>query len=389
MLSLEGESWTWYGLTWFIVFTRLISRRLLLGSCRKLQIEDGLMILAMATDTILIAGMNYISHTSSNLIHPGDEDALTPENISERVNGSKMVLVVEQMQCLTVWLIKCCILIMYHRLTMSLRQNFAVKIVAAYVAVSFVIMEVLYFGVWCRPFHEYWAVPSNNAQCSAATNHLITNTVFNISSDIMIIIIPLPIFLKSSLTIKKKAILCAVFAVGTFTILSAVLNKYYSFTEPWGLDWTFWYIRESSTAIIAANLPLTWTLLQRLFRMKSFREWTSYSSRDRPSRFRSTAYGRGRSLRDGNTLERGSSQERINGSPEIPLKIYQKREVEITTVAAEPGELAHRRASSSDSLPDQMTTMVHVKGGNISNINLREAASETSESSIIKAKGRS
>lgn len=61
--------------------------------------------------------MNYISHTSSNLIHPGDEDALTPENIAERVNGSKMVLVVEQMQCLTVWLIKCCILIMYYRLT--------------------------------------------------------------------------------------------------------------------------------------------------------------------------------------------------------------------------------------------------------------------------------
>lgn len=131
---------------------------------------------------------------------------------------------------------------------MSLRQNFAVKIVAAYVAVSFVIMEVLYFAVWCRPFHEYWAVPSNNgsvspiisnltlsqqliiysslAQCSAATNHLITNTVFNISSDIMIIIIPLPIFLKSSLTIKKKVILCAVFAVGTFTVCHHALVSF-------------------------------------------------------------------------------------------------------------------------------------------------------------------
>jgi hypothetical protein len=47
-----------------------------------------------------------------------------------------MVLVVEQMQCLTIWMVKACILIMYHRLTMSLRQNLAVKIVAGYVFLS-------------------------------------------------------------------------------------------------------------------------------------------------------------------------------------------------------------------------------------------------------------
>jgi hypothetical protein len=45
---------------------------------------------------------------------------------------------------------------------MSLKQNIAVKVVAGYVAVSFVIMEILYLGVWCRPFHQYWAVPPEN-----------------------------------------------------------------------------------------------------------------------------------------------------------------------------------------------------------------------------------
>jgi hypothetical protein len=45
---------------------------------------------------------------------------------------------------------------------MSLRQNIAVKVVAVYVAVSFLVMEILYFGVWCRPFSEYWAVPPSN-----------------------------------------------------------------------------------------------------------------------------------------------------------------------------------------------------------------------------------
>lgn len=101
---------------------------------------------------------------------------------------------------------------------MSLKQNIAVKIVAVYAGVGFLMMEILYYGVWCRPFNQYWAVPPDNTQCSAATNHLITNAVLNISSDLMIIMIPMPVLLQAQLPIKKKAILCGVFALGTFTV---------------------------------------------------------------------------------------------------------------------------------------------------------------------------
>lgn len=101
---------------------------------------------------------------------------------------------------------------------MSLKQNLAVKIVAVYAGLGFVIMEILYFGVWCRPFNQYWAVPPDNTQCSAATNHLITNAVLNITSDVMIIMIPMPVLLQAQLPVKKKAILCGVFALGTFTV---------------------------------------------------------------------------------------------------------------------------------------------------------------------------
>jgi hypothetical protein len=49
---------------------------------------------------------------------------------------------------------------------MSLSQNLAVKFVAAYTAAGFVIMEILYLGVWCRPFSQYWAVPPENSMSS-------------------------------------------------------------------------------------------------------------------------------------------------------------------------------------------------------------------------------
>ena len=51
---------------------------------------------------------------------------------------------------------------MYNKLTFGLKQQLAVKIVAGYVLTGLVVMEILYFGVWCRPFYEYWAVPTDN-----------------------------------------------------------------------------------------------------------------------------------------------------------------------------------------------------------------------------------
>jgi hypothetical protein len=177
---------------------------------------------------------------------------------------------------------------------------------------------------------------------------MITNAVINISSDIMIIILPMPVFLQSQLPLKRKIILCGVFALGIFTILAATMSKIYSLGDPYGTEWSYWYIREVSTAVIAANLPLTWTLLQRVFRLGSFHAKYGKSSNQRTgegtSRFRS-AYGNLSSMdrrpKKTTFVEPGmsfsESQEEINGK-DIPLKIYQKNEVtvNITTEEASP-----------------------------------------------------
>ncbi|KAJ4355557.1 uncharacterized protein N0V89_003575 [Didymosphaeria variabile] len=185
-------------------------------------------------------------------------------------------------------------------MTALLPQHKAVLVVSAYTALGFVVMEILYLGVWCRPFNQYWAVPPSNPQCSAATNHLITNAVLNISSDIMIIAIPMPLLFKVKLPKKNKAILIGLFLIGTFNIIAAVLNKYYSFTHPFGLEWTAWYLRESYTAFLCANLPLTYPLLQRIFRLKAW----SHNSYD--GRYMSGSLQRASAWRSGLRSERKS-----------------------------------------------------------------------------------
>ena len=64
-----------------------------------------------------MVGMSIVSKTSSNLIDPNDKHVMSQAEIDERVHGSKWVLVVEQMQIITIWTMKYCLLLMYNRLT--------------------------------------------------------------------------------------------------------------------------------------------------------------------------------------------------------------------------------------------------------------------------------
>lgn len=108
-----------YAFCWLIVITRLLSRRIHLGEWKRLQLDDYLIVLAMCTDTVTMGVMHVVSTTSSNLIEPGlDVSTFSPDDIKHRVLGSKLVLVVEQMQCITIWLVKACLLLMYRRMTL-------------------------------------------------------------------------------------------------------------------------------------------------------------------------------------------------------------------------------------------------------------------------------
>lgn len=83
--------------------------------------------------------MQLITNTSSNLIPPGDDvSQYSQAEIKGRVFGSKLVLVSEQMQIITIWLTKACLLTMYHRMTNVLPQHKIVVATCYYVGIIFV-----------------------------------------------------------------------------------------------------------------------------------------------------------------------------------------------------------------------------------------------------------
>ena len=237
-------------------------------------------IFVLTTYTALIVVSNRWWKAGSNLEPPDyNFSALSDDQLSQRVYGSKMMIVTEQMQISVIWACKACLLIMYYRLTRTAlrNENIAIKVLSAYVALGYVVMQILYFAVWCRPFHEYYAVPTDYTQCNTLLHHRITKAVFNISSDIIMLSIALQMLIRSTLHWKRKLVLIGIFSIGIFAIAAAALNSYYSFAQPYGRMWMFWYIRESSVAVIVANIPFTWTILRELFEVGEFdnvQPWT-------------------------------------------------------------------------------------------------------------------
>jgi hypothetical protein len=257
-----------------LIDCRRISRKLLFRSIKGLQIDDwvmGLFVTSCYTTFIVISG-RYLK-AGSNLEPPGfDWSALDAHDVSRRVYGSKLMIVVEQMLILVIWACKGCLLVMYHRLTRTAlhKENIAIKLLAAYVVLGFVVMEVLYFAAWCRPFSQYYAVPTMSKQCDTLIDHRIVKTIFNVSSDLAMLSIALQMLIRSSLPAKRKLVLCFIFSLGLFTIAAAILSVYYSTSNSYIHTWLSWYLREASMAIIVANIPFTWTILRELFEVDEF-----------------------------------------------------------------------------------------------------------------------
>ena len=69
---------------------------------------------------------------------------------------------------------------------------------------------------------------------------------------------------------NRKVALCALFSLGIFVMICAIVSKYYSFTSPFSTIWEWWYTREASIAICVVNIPHCWALWRRIFRLRSF-----------------------------------------------------------------------------------------------------------------------
>lgn len=61
--------------------------------------------------------LNEVAKNGSNYMEPEVAASLTPEQVEMAIYGSKMAFINEICALSTIWLVKICLLILYHRLT--------------------------------------------------------------------------------------------------------------------------------------------------------------------------------------------------------------------------------------------------------------------------------
>lgn len=222
------------------------------------------MLLAAGLYTALVVCLNVIAQGGGSNLYPPTQKTFTPLEISERIYGSKIVVISEQAMLNLVYTIKACMLVMYTRLTLGLTTQKLVKYLAAYTALGWLASQIAFFAA-CRPFQGYWGMPPPDPQCTTLQHYSIAQACFNISSDTLMLFVPLPLVMRTTMPLKQKAVLMFIFSMGLFVIVAALLTKIFNLTDVYDSRYMMWYVREASVAVYVSNLPMIWPLLREWF----------------------------------------------------------------------------------------------------------------------------
>ncbi|KAK5163115.1 uncharacterized protein LTR77_010899 [Saxophila tyrrhenica] len=244
---------------------------------RTVDLCSNMLILVMFT--FFTWSLNEVSLNGSNFMSHKDAVALDDEGVRRAIWGSKCTLILEMFTLVILWGVKGCLCLMYYRLTQKLgKLHIAVKFIAGYCVVAYILVNVLYLGYWCQPISGYWAVPVVHRQCASYYHHMIFATAWNISADLMLLAIPFFIIPRLQLPLVRKLMIMGVLCLGVFDIMAAVMNRYYNFSHPNSVVYLRWYAGEVGTAIYVVNIPACRPLLRRILQKAGFTATETRSS---------------------------------------------------------------------------------------------------------------
>lgn len=263
--DLVVQTWIMYTITIILYLLRVFARYKRIGF--KWTWEDAFMALAVCWYTAFaVTNIAIAQGGGSSLYLPGQFVTFTPQDIRERVRGSKIEFASENCMLNTLYTSKACMFFIYFQLTLNLKQHLFVKICAGYTFCGW-LATVLVLFLNCHPLSGYWTLPPPQEECASYFRYEVTQAVFNISSDIFILSIVLPMVFRVQMPWKTKLPLLFVFSMGIVVVLCACTSKYFTFYDIWDTSYQFWYLREASISLYVTNLPYVWALARKTYRV--------------------------------------------------------------------------------------------------------------------------
>ncbi|KAH8803018.1 hypothetical protein F5884DRAFT_824054 [Xylogone sp. PMI_703] len=228
------ESWTLYSIAFASTILRTYARIWALGAT-NLQATDYLVwagTLFHTAQTTLAYSIGNVAHGLANNgmtaaqrveLSPGDTE------FGFRVVGSKIQVAGWTTYSALMWSLKLSILAFYIQLTDGLGGRYRIRIYIGFgLVISTFLACIFTIMLACRPFNHYWQVnPDPGNACQAAISKPIIWVSFatNISTDIYLIMIPLPVLWNSRLRLAKKIASSIILSTGVFVLICALLKS--------------------------------------------------------------------------------------------------------------------------------------------------------------------
>ncbi|KAJ5975636.1 hypothetical protein N7481_009343 [Penicillium waksmanii] len=352
--DLIVESWVMYSIgIWFFVL-RLYARYKRLRF--HFQVEDYLMFVAIIFYTAFVVTNIEITKYGSTLYEPGQFESFTAHEIQQRILGSKIEFASEHCQVCTIYCLKACMLLVYFRITSNLKEQRWVRFCAVYTALGWIATELTLF-LNCHPVSGYWTLPPPQRECATYFRFEIIHVIFNISSDIAILLVILPMLFRTHIRWQSKLPIVVIFSMGIVVILCAVISKIFTFIDIYDTSYQFWYLREASIGVWITNAPFVWSLARSTL---SILKSTSNQTKTTPQ-YNTSAPGpltnrtrAGSETRSSRAFTRMYDMEPIGESEESIIEMDERHKSPCTSAASidenEPsssewGQKQHRRGS--------------------------------------------
>ncbi|KAL1893174.1 hypothetical protein Sste5346_006606 [Sporothrix stenoceras] len=181
----------------------------------RLFIEDRVVSLAIiplflrmgCVHAILIFGTNNVAL---------DSFEHTEENLHRRAVGSGLILASRVFHAATLWIFKIAILEFFKRISDALSERFSQVLLIAIrcILVATFIAVVISDLTECQPFAHYWQVtPDPGGHCRQGFAQLLTMSVCNVFTDLLLVFFPIPIIFFSHQSVKRKVQLILLFSL--------------------------------------------------------------------------------------------------------------------------------------------------------------------------------
>ncbi|PYI02081.1 hypothetical protein BO78DRAFT_352311, partial [Aspergillus sclerotiicarbonarius CBS 121057] len=249
---------------------------------RKSGWDDLLIVVSLVTDIVFFV---FLIIESQNGLAENQADLST----EEVENQLKALWITIPLYNLTLTLTKLSLVFLYRRLFPTKTYRILLMITLVFIILTglWMVFSALLF---CIPISAFWdrSIPRT---CLPESVVWCLNAGFQITSDLILVILPLPILAKLRLPKRQKAALLVIFALGFFVCATSVIRlttlikliRTPDFTEGNGLAAT-WSFVEANVAIICACLPPLRPLLIRFFpHLMPSRMRSSYN-REKPSK---------------------------------------------------------------------------------------------------------